>query len=118
MNNTFLTVFVSAVLGGIIGSGVTYYLYEERVTYLEQNIDVMPKIAIADFARIALKNSSRSEEEMDSLINEYNLNIAKLNAAGFIVLNGQGVTLAPEDFYIPDPGEMPPVEQEQTPKDK
>ena len=96
--------FLSAFGGAIGGFLLSNNFLGDRVAYLEDQMYSTPRVAIADFARVAMTfPKDIADSEVDKIIAAYNGNIKKLQDAGFVILNGNSISRAPEEFYIPDP---------------
>ena len=103
--------FVSAFAGAIGGFVLSNNFLGGRVIDLEEQMASTPRFAIADFARVAMTfPQGMAESEVDEIIAAYNENIKKLQDAGFLIINGNSIARAPEDYYIPDPRTLKPSE--------
>jgi len=88
------------VIGVMIGMGYTHYRYRE----LQREIDRTAPIAVirlADFLRQL--PAKPSQADMKGVYEKYAGVVDRLAAAGYLVIDAQGVAGAPEDLYVPTP---------------
>jgi hypothetical protein len=94
-----MSLFLLAVLAAILVMG---WFLNKRLTALEIAQPSTPPMVVVDFVELAKHYpQGASAEEVESLMAKTNEAIIKLQQAGYLVLDGQAVMVAPDNMYLP-----------------
>lgn len=96
--NAIVWHLLTIAIAGVVAFGAARY----QVRGIEAELELRPRVIIADFARMGLSLSKQDDKEQARSIDAMKGQIDKLRDAGFVVLDSQAVIKAPDDVYVPD----------------
>lgn len=92
----------SALIGGLLAFGGSYYLFTEQEKRIVQWQAETPPVAVIDIgAIVASYPKGLSEDETNALMLRTNETITRLKDAGYLIFDAQHVIGAPKEIYVP-----------------
>lgn len=91
----------SSILGAVVGSGATYFVVNERLNNLSEEIKLRPPVLVVDQLKLASDvGATASEDELKVFLKRTNVALSKFREAGFLILSREFIVSSPEDVNL------------------